>query len=93
MNATVVVRPSQDRKVLLELPKKLLSVDVLWKGIFRLLGRSVAALKVSNLNTDKNNSLADCIVDIIPLIALFNCIALFTDSVELKLDKLPFQRE
>lgn len=93
MNPIVVVGPSQHCKVLLELSEKLLSVDVLWKGIFRLLGCSVAALKVSNLNTDKNIILGHCIVDIIPLTALFNCIALFTDSVELKRDKLPFQRE
>lgn len=65
VNTTVVVGPSQHRKVLLELSEKLLSVDVLWKGIFRLLGRSVAALKVSDLNKDKNITLADCIVDCI----------------------------
>lgn len=45
---------SQHRKVLPKLPQELLSVDVLRKGVLRLLGCSVAALKVSDLDTSKN---------------------------------------
>lgn len=67
---SLLVGRSQHRKVLPKLLKKLLSVDVLGKGVLRLLGCSVAALKVSNLDTDKNITLADCIIEIIR--CLFN---------------------
>lgn len=43
----------QHGKVLPQLLQKLLSVDVLWKRVLRLLGRGVAALKISNLGSDK----------------------------------------
>lgn len=55
----MLVGRSQNCKVLPKLFKKLLSVDVLWKGVLRLLGGSVAALKVSNLETDKSITLTD----------------------------------
>lgn len=44
-----------------KLLQKLLSVNMLRKGVLRLLGSSVAALKVSNLDRDKNISLAKCL--------------------------------
>lgn len=47
---------SQHRKVLLKLLQKLLSVDVLRKGVLGLLGRSVAALKVSDLDTSEKQN-------------------------------------
>lgn len=48
---------SQHRKVLAKLLQKLLSVDVLGEGVLGLLGRSVAALKVSDLDTGKKTEL------------------------------------
>lgn len=62
---SMLVRRSQHRKVLPKLFKKLLSVDVLRKGVLRLLGCSVAALKVSNLDTDKNITLADFVIEVL----------------------------
>lgn len=59
-----MVGRSQRCKVLPKLLKKLLSVDVLGKGVLRLLGRSVAALEVSDLDRDKNITLGDCIMAI-----------------------------
>lgn len=47
---------SQHRKVLAKLLQKLLSVDVLGEGVLGLLGRSVAALKVSDLDTGKKQN-------------------------------------
>lgn len=47
---------SQHRKVLPKLLQKLLSVDVLRKGVLGLLGRSVAALKVSDLDTSEKQN-------------------------------------
>lgn len=51
------VRGSQQRKVLPKFFEKLLGVDMLWKGILRLLGSRVAALKISNLDRDKNKQI------------------------------------
>lgn len=50
---------SQHRKVLPKLLQKLLSVDVLRKGVLGLLGSSVAVLKVSDLDTGKNRTLSE----------------------------------
>lgn len=46
----------QHGKVLPQLLQKLLSVDVLRKRVLRLLGRGVAALKISNLGSEKNTT-------------------------------------
>lgn len=62
---STLVGRSQRRKVLPKMLKKLLGVDVLGKGVLRLLGRRVAALEVSDLDTDKNITLGDCIMAII----------------------------